>query len=288
MEIKTFYHPKTFTLTYVVYDPSTKDAVVIDPVLDYDQKASKTDTKSINDVVRFVKDEALELHYILETHAHADHLTGAQDLKKVFPNAKNAIGTKIRIVQETFKGIFDLGDNFKTDGSQFDVLLEDGEEVKAGTLKIKSIETPGHTPACVSFLINDEALFTGDALFMPDFGTGRCDFPAGDSKTLYQSITNKIYALPDNVKIFVGHDYQPKGRALAYETTVGESKAKNVQLNAETSEQDFVSMRDARDKSLEAPVLLLPSVQININAGKMPEAAANGLSYLKIPITARD
>jgi glyoxylase-like metal-dependent hydrolase (beta-lactamase superfamily II) len=282
MQIETFYHPPTFTLTYVVFDPSTKDAVVIDPVLDYTTLGSNTNTTSARYVLDFIRSRDLKLHYILETHAHADHLSGSQFLKRE-TGAAVAISENIKVVQETFKQVFNLAADFPTDGSQFDQLLKDGQTVKAGSLSIDVINTPGHTPACVTFKIED-ALFTGDALFMPDFGTGRCDFPRGSAEDLYDSIMNKLYSLPDDTRVFVGHDYQPGGRALAYETTIGESKKSNKQLRGDMSKADFVKFRTERDKTLSAPVLLFQSVQINIDAGRMPKPAGNEQRYLHVPI----
>lgn len=280
-QIKAFYDPRTYTLTYVVWDPGTKDAVVIDPVLDYDPGASKTWTESVDAVSAFLKDEGLQLRYVLETHAHADHLSASQLLRKRF-DAKVAIGEPIKVVQKTFKPIFDLGADFATDGSQFDLLLKDGQTLTAGALRIETIATPGHTPACLSFKV-DDAVFTGDALFTEDYGTGRCDFPAGSASDLYDSV-QKLYALPDETRVFVGHDYQPGGREVRWETTIGKSKAQNPQLRASTSKEEFVKMREARDATLAAPRLLLQSVQVNINAGRLPKPRANGMRYLNIPI----
>lgn len=284
MDIKTFYDPATFTLTYVVYDGRTGDAVVIDPVLDYDPIAAATSTGSVEEVERFVRERSLKLRYVLETHAHADHLTGAQYLKRRF-EAKVAIGRRITEVQETFKGVFDLGE-LATDGSQFDRLVGDGERIEAGSLTVEVIGTPGHTPACVTYKIGD-ALFTGDALFIEDYGTGRCDFPRGDAAALFHSVHDKLYALPDETRVFVGHDYQPGGRPLRYETTIGASKAANVQLRAETTEAEFVAFRKGRDKTLQAPRLLFPSIQVNIAAGRLPAPGGNGVRYLKVPLNLR-
>lgn len=280
-EIKPFYDARTYTLTFVVWDPKTKDAVVIDPVLDYDPNASKTWTESVDAVTQFVREESLRLHFVLETHAHADHLSGSQLLKKRF-DARVVIGSKIKLVQETFKPVFDLGPDFPTDGSQFDLLLDDGDVLTAGSLRVEAIATPGHTPACLTFKI-DDAVFTGDALFMDDYGTGRCDFPRGSAEDLYDSI-QKLYRLPDDTRVFVGHDYQPGGRAVAWETTIGKSKANNPQLRAQTTKEEFVRFRKERDASLAAPRLLLPSVQVNIDAGRLPKPSANGNRYLHIPV----
>lgn len=281
--VKEFFDKATSTLTYVVYDAATKDAIILDPVWDYDPADSKMSSQSAEQVLDFVKKNDLSVHYILETHAHADHVSGSQILKEKLPGTKIGIGAKITEVQKVFKDVYNLDPHFKTDGSQFDLLLNEGQVLEAGTLKIETIYTPGHTPACSSYVIGD-AVFTGDALFMPDYGTGRCDFPAGSADDLYTSVHEKLYKLPDNFRVFVGHDYLPNGRALAFETTIAEEKAKNIQLNYETSRNQFVEFRKIRDKSLAAPRLLLPSVQVNIDAGKLPKPEKNGKSYLKIPV----
>lgn len=281
--VKEFFDKATWTLTYVVYDSQTKDGIVIDPVWDYDPAASKLSTESADEVLAYIKKENLKIHYILETHAHADHVTGSQVLKKLIPGSKVGIGAKITEVQQVFKNVFNLNPEFPTDGSQFDILLNETEVLNAGSLQIKTIFTPGHTPACASYLIGD-ALFSGDALFMPDYGTGRCDFPAGSANDLYTSVHEKLYQLPDETRVFVGHDYLPNGRNVAFETTIGESKKGNIQLKAETSREEFVGFRTDRDKKLSAPRLLLPSVQVNIDAGNLPAVENNGARYLKIPI----
>jgi glyoxylase-like metal-dependent hydrolase (beta-lactamase superfamily II) len=285
MQIQAFYDEQTSTLTYVVFDPVSHDAVVIDPVLDYDPAGSIVSHTSVDRVIAFLNEQQLELRMILETHAHADHLSGSQVLKRRFPTAQTAIGSKITIVQSTFKQVFDLPSDFPTDGRQFDRLLADREIVEAGTVRFEVISTPGHTPACVCFKF-DDALFTGDALFMPDMGTGRCDFPAGSAADLYDSITTRIYTLPDDTRVFVGHDYQPGGRALAYQTTVGEQKAHNIQLPASRSREAFIEFRTKRDAGLSAPKLLFQSVQVNVDAGALPSPSANETRYLKIPINA--
>jgi glyoxylase-like metal-dependent hydrolase (beta-lactamase superfamily II) len=283
MQVKAFFDSRTFTVTYIVHDPATNDAVIIDPVLDYDPAASKVWAESVEQVIEYVRAEKLNVHYILETHAHADHLSGSQLLKRAFPQAKIAVGERITVVQQTFKTIFNLTEDFATDGSQFDRLLKDGEIVDAGSLKLAVIFTPGHTPACATYKIED-AIFTGDAIFMPDGGTGRCDFPAGSAKDLYHSISRKLYALPDSTRVFVGHDYQPGGREVKWETTIGDEKQNNIQLKATTSEDEFIQFRAARDKTLAAPRLLFQSVQVNIDAGKMPKPNEDKKRYLKIPI----
>ena len=281
--VKEFFDKATWTLTYVVYDQSTKDAVILDPVWDYDPAASKMSSQSTDEVLKFVKQNNLNVHYILETHAHADHVSGSQILKEQLPKSQIGISAKITDVQKVFKNVFHLDQNFQTDGSQFDLLLEESKPLLAGTLKIQTLYTPGHTPACASFIIGD-AVFTGDALFMPDYGTGRCDFPAGSADDLYTSVHEKIYKLPETMRVFVGHDYMPNGRDLAFESTIAEQKAKNIQLKHETPRQQFVDFRNNRDKSLAAPRLLLPSVQVNIDAGHLPKAEENGTRYLKIPV----
>lgn len=282
LQIKHFFDSITSTLTYVVYDQDTQDAVVIDPVWDYDPASGKLSTKSMDPVVAFVKEMNLRPHYVMETHAHADHLSSSQLFKNFFPDIKVAIGERITEVQKVFKKVFNLND-LNTTGSDFDILLKEGEVLQAGSLKIKTLFTPGHTPACASYLIED-AIFTGDALFMPDSGTGRCDFPAGSAENLYDSVTGKIYSLPANTRIFVGHDYQPNGRELMYQTTVDEEKNKNIQLKGHTSKEDFIKFRQERDATLAAPKLLLPSIQVNIRAGQLPAAEENGMRYLKLPL----
>lgn len=285
MKIKTFFDKTTSTLTHVVYDETTRDAVIIDPVLDYDAASVAISHESIHTLMSFIKEQSLKVHYILETHAHADHISGAHELvTKHLPHAKTAMGLRIQEVQKVFAKVFHFPETFKTDGSQFHHLFQDNETVNAGSLKFKVLFTPGHTPACVSYLFGD-AVFTGDALFMPDSGTGRCDFPDGDARALFCSIKEKIYQLPDSTRIFVGHDYQPGGRALQFETTVGISKRDNLQLKASTTEDEFIQFRTTRDLTLTAPKLLYPSIQINIAAGEFPQPESNGQVYLKLPVT---
>lgn len=280
IEIEALFDERTSTLTYVVHDPKTRDAVVIDPVLDYDPASGRTWTESVDRAAAFISGRDLRLHYVLETHAHADHLSGSQLLHRRF-GAKVAIGERIREVQETFKRVFDLG-TLRTDGSQFDRLLADREVLRAGSLSIEVIATPGHTPACVTYKIED-AIFTGDALFMDDYGTGRCDFPRGSAEAMFDSI-RRLYELPDATRVFPGHDYQPDGRPVRWMTTIGASKAHNPQLSATTKRADFIAARQARDKMLAAPRLLYPSVQVNIDAGRMPAPRENGTHYLVVPI----
>jgi len=269
MDIKALFDKKTSTLTYVVYDSETKDAVIIDPVLDFDANSTSISSESIDLLTGFVFNRNLKVHYILETHAHADHLSSSKVLvDRYFPNAKIGIGRDIIKVQETFKPVFSLGDDFKIDGSQFDLLLTEGDQVNAGSLNFKVLATPGHTPACISYKIED-AVFTGDALFMPDSGTGRCDFPLGSSSQLYRSVSDKIYGLDETTRIFVGHDYQPENREVMFETTVKESMSSNRMIKGSTSLDEFTEFRDARDKTLNAPKLLFQSIQVNIVAGEI-------------------
>jgi glyoxylase-like metal-dependent hydrolase (beta-lactamase superfamily II) len=281
LHTEPFYDPRTSTLTYVVFDEATRDAVAIDPVLDYDPATGTTWTESFDRAASYIEHERLRLHFVLETHAHADHLSSSQLFRRRF-DAKLAIGERIREVQTTFQPIFDLPPSVALDGSQFDRLLRDGEILRAGTLEIEVIATPGHTPACVTYKIED-AVFTGDALFTEDYGTGRCDFPRGSAAALYDSI-QRLYALPDGTRVFVGHDYQPGGRAVRWETTIGASKANNPQLSARTTKAEFVALREARDAQLAAPRLLLPSVQVNLDAGRLPASHANGNRYLVMPL----
>ncbi|MBL8971700.1 MAG: MBL fold metallo-hydrolase [Myxococcales bacterium] len=282
MHIETLFDANTFTLTYVVSDPASRDALVIDPVLDYDPRGSLVGTAAVDRVSEYLRREGLTLRAVLETHAHADHLSGSQVLRARFPGAFVAIGERIREVQAVFKGVFGLGEEFVADGHQFDRLLRDGEVFAAGSLEVRVINTPGHTPACVSYQIGD-AVFTGDALFMPDYGTGRCDFPRGSAEALYRSVTERLYTLPPETRVFVGHDYMPGGRALAYESTIAAERAGNVQLPAGRSAAEFVAFRQGRDAGLAAPNLLFPSLQVNIRAGHLP-ARVEGAVYFKIPV----
>jgi glyoxylase-like metal-dependent hydrolase (beta-lactamase superfamily II) len=283
MEIKTFFHQDSFTFSYVVYDKSSKDAILIDPVLDYDAGSSSISYEFADDLINFILGEGLSLHWILETHIHADHISSSQYIKNKFSNAKVGISSGVVQVQETFKSTYNFKE-MKTDGSQFEQLFSDGQKLEAGSLKLEFIHTPGHTPSCMCILIED-SLFAGDSLFIPDFGTGRCDFPNGSASDLYDSIHKKLYQLPDSTKVFVGHDYQPGGRQLRYETSISESKRENIQLRTETTKKEFIEFRTSRDKLLKAPKLLLPSIQINMQAGLLPTPEDNRMSYLKIPIS---
>ncbi len=280
--VKAFYDARTSTLTYIVYDLDSKDAIIIDPVLNYDPNSGKISCDSVDDVLLFVEKERLRPHYALETHAHADHLSSSYFLRQKLSGLKVGAGANIVKTQTFFKERFNLS-NLQTDGGQFDHLFKDGEEVKAGSLSFKVIHTPGHTPACVSYLV-DDAIFVGDTLFMPDFGTARVDFPQGSASDLYHSIHEKLYQLPDETRVFVGHDYQPGGRDLEFETTIGRQKADNIQINATVSEEQYTKFRTEKDGTLDAPKLLLPAIQVNIDGGKLPEPEGNGVRYLKIPL----
>ncbi len=285
LDLRHFFDKETYTLTYLVYDKDSLDCILIDPVWNYDQSSSTVSERSVNEVLGFIDKNSLRLQLVLETHAHADHLSGAQVLKKKFPEIKIGIGKRIIEVQKTFKEIFNLPD-LNSSGAQFDLLFDDNEEIKAGSINIKCIFTPGHTPACASYLI-DDMLFVGDALFMPDYGTGRCDFPLGSSSDLYESITKKIFTLPDETKIYTCHDYLPNGRELRFQTTVAECKKNNIQLNQSTSKREYVEFRNKRDAMLKTPKLLLPSIQVNINGGNLPNVEENNVSYLKIPVRSK-
>jgi glyoxylase-like metal-dependent hydrolase (beta-lactamase superfamily II) len=279
--VQAFFDPATFTITYLVSDSATKQAVIIDPVLDYEPKSARTSEVSINHVLKAVDDQGLDLRYVLETHAHADHLTGAHVIA-ARTGARIGIGARITDVQKTFAPIFAASD-VVPDGAQFDLLLSEGDQLDLGNLKIEVLHTPGHTPACVTYVIGDAA-FVGDTLFMPDYGTARTDFPGGDAATLYASI-QKILSLPDDTRIFVGHDYLPEGRtSFAWETSVAAERAHNVHVGRQVSQEAFVAMRNARDKTLAAPTLILPSLQVNIRAGQMPPPDTNGTTYLRLPV----
>jgi glyoxylase-like metal-dependent hydrolase (beta-lactamase superfamily II) len=279
--VTCLFEEATFTCTYIVSCPETRKAAVIDSVLDFDPASGRTSTVHNEKVMRHVEDNKLDVDWVIETHVHADHLTGAQQLRDVF-GAKTAIGSHVTKVQQTFKTMFNLGDEFKADGSQFDHLIEDGEEWSIGEVQCQAVHTPGHTPACMTYLMGD-ALFTGDTIFMPDFGSARCDFPGGSATELYSSV-KKLLSFSPKTRMFVGHDYMPNGREVAWETTVEEEANGNLHINKDTSEEDFVLWRTGRDAELGAPRLLLPSLQVNLRGGEMPPPESNGVSYLKIPI----
>jgi glyoxylase-like metal-dependent hydrolase (beta-lactamase superfamily II) len=280
-QIQAFFDEATNTVTYLVSDPVTRQAAVIDPVLDYDHRSGKVSTASADQVLAAAAAQALEVAWILETHAHADHLSAAPYLK-ARTGARVAIGEHIRDVQTIFRPVFNL-DDVSGDGVEFDRLLRDGETFTIGDLKVDVLHTPGHTPACVSYRIGD-AVFVGDTLFMPDYGTARADFPGGSAHTLYQSI-QKLLALPPATRLFMCHDYKAPGRdSYAWESTVAEERARNVHVHDGVDADAFVAMRQRRDATLAAPTLLLPSIQVNIRAGRWPEAESNGVRYLKIPM----
>ena len=282
-QVHGIFDPATWTVTYVVYAKEGGACAIIDPVLDYDPKSGRTRTDTADKLIKFVEEKKLQVEWILETHAHADHITAAAYLKQKL-GGKTAIGDHIPAVQKVFKGIFNLESDFATDGSQFDHLLKEGEEFHFGDLSGTTLFVPGHTPACVAYQIGD-AVFVGDTMFMPDVGTARCDFPGGDAKVLYGSV-KKILSLPEKTRLFMCHDYPPNDRPVAFETTVAEQRQKNIHVHDGISEAEFVKMRTERDATLEMPVLILPSVQVNIRAGEMPPKDDNGIAYLKIPVNA--
>ncbi len=279
--VTPFFHAPTGTWTYVVSDPVSREAAVIDPVLDYDWRSGRTGTSSADQVLAHLSSAGMRLRWILETHAHADHLSCAPYLQSR-AGGHVAIGTGIRQVQATFKRVFGLGDEFVPDGRQFDRLLADGDTVALGAIEGQVIATPGHTSDSVSYRFGD-ALFVGDTIFMPDGGSARCDFPGGDAAELYRSV-QRLYALPETTRVFVCHDYTPGGRPPLCETTIGEQRRANIHLTADTSEGDYVAMRRARDATLDVPNLIIPSVQVNIRAGHLPPAESDGVSYLRVPL----
>lgn len=282
-EVHCIYHKITSTCTYIVHDPTTRHAMIVDPVMDFDMASGRTSNEHNHEVASYCTKKTLVVDYILETHVHADHLTGAAYLKSKFPDARTGIGENVIAVQKLFKGIFNLEDEFHTDGSQFDILLSDGQTFDLGESTVRTMHTPGHTPACVCYVVGN-AVFTGDTVFMPDMGTARCDFPGGSAETLYESVHRLYQDLPGDTRVFVGHDYQPGGRVLKYETTIGEEKASNKQLTAETSRDQFVKWRADRDATLGMPRLIIPALQINLRNGVMPPAESNGTVYLKVPL----
>jgi glyoxylase-like metal-dependent hydrolase (beta-lactamase superfamily II) len=282
-QVKAFFDPATWTVSYVVFDAPGGHCALVDSVLDYDPKSGRTRTDSADQLIAFVREQNLTVDWILETHAHADHLSAAPYLRKHL-GGKIAIGGKITQVQNVFKGIFHLEPEFATNGSQFDHLFEDGDTFAIGTLQAQALSVPGHTPACMAYQVGD-AVFVGDTLFMPDVGTARCDFPGGNAHTLYQSV-RKLLSLPPETRLFMCHDYPPEGRAAQWECTVADQRARNIHVHDGVSEAEFVAMRTKRDAGLAMPVLILPSVQVNIRAGELPPPEANGVSYLKIPLNA--
>jgi glyoxylase-like metal-dependent hydrolase (beta-lactamase superfamily II) len=284
LAIKCFFDEVTNTATYLIADNDAKECAIIDSVLGFDMSSGTTSTALADDIIDYVTNKQWKCRWILETHAHADHLTAAPYLESKL-GGKTAIGNRIVDVQKIFKPIFDFEPEFVTDGHQFDSLLNEGDMLQLGRFTIKVLHTPGHTPACITFVV-DGVAFIGDTLFMPDYGTARCDFPGGNAEHLYYSI-QKILVLPDDTRLFMGHDYKAKGRdAYVWESTVAIQKSQNIHINTNVSVEEFVTFRNERDSSLAMPKLILPSVQVNIRAGHFPEAASNGLHYLKLPINA--
>ena len=283
-QIKAFFDAATFTVTYVVHDPESRHAAIIDSVLDYDPASGRTSFSSADAVIAYVEEKELAVDWHLETHAHADHLSAAPNLQQKL-GGKIAIGEHIVAVQEVFGKLFNAGSDFERDGSDFDHLWKDGDQFKIGNLDVTVLHVPGHTPACIAYVIGD-AVFVGDTMFMPDYGTARADFPGGDARTLYQS-ARRLLSLPPETRLFMCHDYLPAGRTeYVWETTVDAERAANVHIHDGIVEDDFVAMREARDKTLAMPRLILPSVQVNMRAGHMPPPDENGVTYLKIPVNA--
>jgi glyoxylase-like metal-dependent hydrolase (beta-lactamase superfamily II) len=282
--VKGFFDDQTSTISYVVVDPVTKRAAIVDPVLDFDLKSGHTSTVHADKLLAYIRNHGLEVEWILETHAHADHLSGARYLKEKV-GGRVAIGENIRAVQATFKTLYNLERSFLPDGEQFDHLFKDAEVFRIGEVEAKALLVPGHTPADMAYVIDDDAVFVGDTLFMPDVGSARADFPGGDASTLYRSI-RRILGLPPQTTIYVCHDYAPKGRTPMWQTTVAEQRANNIHVHDGVNEEAFVKMRKARDATLELPALILPSLQVNIRAGRLPPPEDNGTSYLKIPLNA--
>ncbi|WP_101676013.1 MBL fold metallo-hydrolase [Alloalcanivorax mobilis] len=283
-QVESFFDDATNTVSYIVTDPASRRCAIIDSVLDYDAHGGRTGYRSAQRLVDFVRAQRLTVEWLLETHVHADHLSAAPWIQQRV-GGKLAIGDHIRTVQDTFGKVFNAGTDFARDGSQFDHLFHDTDHYQVGDLPARALHTPGHTPACMSHLIGD-ALFVGDTLFMPDYGTARCDFPGGDARTLYRSI-RKLLALPDQTRVFLCHDYLPEGRdQYCWETTVGEQRRANIHVHEGIDEDQFVAMREQRDATLDMPRLILPSVQVNMRAGHLPPAEVNGTHYLKIPLNA--
>ena len=282
-DVRVFFDPATWTLTYIVKDPNSSSCAIIDSVLDYEAASGRTKTEGADKVIAMIQSEGLAVEWILETHVHADHLSAAPYLHNKL-GGKIGIGAHIIDVQNIFGNLFNAEPEFRRDGSQFDHLFTDGDAFSIGGLTATAIHTPGHTPACMTYHVGD-ALFVGDTMFMPDFGTARCDFPGGDARVLYQSI-RRLLELPPETRMFMCHDYMPNGREMQYETTVGEQRVSNLQVHDGISEDEFVAMRSAKDKTLDMPTLILPSVQVNMRAGELPPAENNGVRYLKIPLDA--
>lgn len=287
LKIEGFFDPATWTVSYIVMDERTRQCALIDSVLDFDPKSGRTGKGSADKLVARVRELGATVQWILETHVHADHLSAAPYLKQQL-GGQTGIGDHITAVQHVFGTLFNAGRDFKRDGSQFDHLFSDGETFAIGGLQARAMHTPGHTPACMSFVVtsgSETVAFVGDTLFMPDYGTARCDFPGGDARTLYRSI-NKLLALPPQTRLYMCHDYQPGGREVQFVSTVADEREKNVHVRDGISEEEFVAMRRARDATLDMPTLILPSVQVNMRAGHLPPAEDNGMRYLKIPLDA--
>lgn len=280
-EVRSFFHEDSNTVCHLVQAPGDQRCAIIDAALDYDQAAGRTNTDFADEIVAHVRERGLSVEWILETHAHADHLSAAPYLKQRL-GGKIGIGEHITDVQKLFKTLFNVEKTFNTDGSQFDRLFKEGDRFSIGPLEARVLHTPGHTPACVTYVIGDAA-FVGDTLFMPDGGTARADFPGGDAATLYRSI-EKILALPPETRLFICHDYGPGGRAIAWQTTVAEQRAKNIHVHEGVAEPEFVKLRTERDATLAVPTLLMPSIQVNMRAGELPPPEDNGVSYIKIPL----
>lgn len=287
MQIEGFFDPATWTVSYIVLDRKTRQCALIDSVLDYDPKSGRTATRSADRLIERVRELDADVRWILETHVHADHLSAATYLKQQLCG-RIGIGEHITQVQEVFGKLFNAGPTFARNGSQFDHLFGDEEEFSIGSLTCRALHTPGHTPACMTYVVTDGkdiAAFVGDTLFMPDYGTARCDFPGGDARTLYRSV-NKVLSLPGHTRLYLCHDYQPGGREVQFVTTVAEERELNIHVRDGVSEDEFVAMRTARDAQLDMPTLILPAVQVNMRAGRLPEPEDNGTRYLKIPIDA--
>lgn len=281
-DVHPFFDENTNTVSYVVSDPVARVCAIIDPVLDFEPAAARTSTRSADAIIDYVRERGLRCNWVLDTHVHADHLSAAPYIQKIL-GGQTGIGSNITITQDVFGTIFNAGPEFARDGSQFDCLFDDGEEFAVGGINARAIHTPGHTPACMTYVVGDAA-FVGDTLFMPDFGTARADFPGGDARMLYRSI-QKIFALPDETRLFLCHDYLPENRSeYRWETTVGEQRRTNIHVNDTVNEDAFVTMREERDEQLGAPKLILPSIQVNIRAGHMPPPEDNGTVYLKLPV----
>jgi glyoxylase-like metal-dependent hydrolase (beta-lactamase superfamily II) len=282
-QVHAFFHSPSSTVSYVVTTPDSNHCAIIDPVLDFDLKSGKTTTTTADDIARYIKDNALTVDWILETHVHADHLSAAPYLQGVV-GGQLGIGDKITEVQATFKKLFNAEPEFIADGRQFDQLFKDGDRIQVGDMAIEVVHTPGHTPACVTYIVGDAA-FVGDTLFMPDYGTARTDFPGGDATTLYRSI-QKILSQPAATRLYMCHDYAPNGREYAWQTTVAAQRKNNVHVHDGVSEDGFVKMRTQRDLESDVPALLFPSIQVNMRAGHLPTPETNGVAYLKIPLNA--